>query len=56
MIGDSETDSGAARAANIPFVLIEGGYTEKEVNQIYHNHLVKNFVDLEKIIKKYFND
>ena len=56
MIGDSETDSGAAQGANIPFVLIEGGYTEKKVNQIYHNHLVKNFIGLEKIIKKYLND
>ena len=56
MIGDSETDSGAAHAANIPFVLIEGGYTEKKVNQIYHNHLVKNFVGIEKIIEKYLND
>ena len=56
MIGDSETDSGAAQAANIPFVLIEGGYTEKRVNQIYHNHVVKNFVGLEKIIEKYLND
>ena len=56
MIGDSETDSGAAQAANIPFVLIEGGYTEKKVNQIYHNHLVKNFIGLEKIIEKYLND
>ena len=56
MIGDSETDSSAAQAANIPFVLIEGGYTEKKVNQIFHNHLVKNFVGLEKIIEKYLND
>jgi len=56
MIGDSETDSGAAQAADIPFILIEGGYTEKKVNQIYHNHLVKNFVGIEKIIKKYLND
>ena len=56
MIGDSETDSGAAQAANIPFVLIEGGYTEKKINEIYHNHLVKNFVGLEKIIKVYLND
>jgi len=56
MIGDSETDSGAAQAANIPFVLIEGGYTEKKINQIYHNHSVKNFVGLEKIIEKYLND
>ena len=53
MIGDSETDSGAAKAADIPIVLIEGGYTEKKVNQISHNHLVKNFVGLEKIIEKY---
>jgi phosphoglycolate phosphatase len=56
MIGDSETDSGAAQAANIPFVLIEGGYTQKKVNQIYHNHLVKNFQGLEKIIINYLND
>ena len=56
MIGDSETDSGAAEAAGVPFVLIEGGYTEKKVNQIYHNYLAKNFVGLEKIIRKYLND
>ena len=56
MIGDSETDSSAAQAANIPFVLIEGGYTEKKINQIYHNHLVKNFLGIEKIIEKYLND
>jgi len=56
MIGDSETDSGAAKSANIPFVLIEGGYTEKKVSQIYHDHLVKNFIGLEEIIKKYIND
>jgi len=56
MIGDSETDSSAAQAANIPFVLNEDGYTEKRVNQINHNHLVKNFVGLEKIIEKYLND
>jgi len=56
MIGDSETDSSAAHAANIPFVLIEGGYTEKKINQIYHDHLVKNFIGLEKIIEKYLND
>ena len=56
MIGDSETDSGAAEAAGIPFVLIEGGYTEKKSNQIYHNHLAKNFIGLEKIIEKYLSD
>ncbi len=53
MVGDSETDSNAAKAANIPFVLIEDGYTEKKSNEIYHNYLFKDFIGLEKIIKKY---
>ena len=53
MIGDSETDSNASKAANIPFVLIEDGYTEKKTNVIYHDHLVKDFVGLEKIVEKY---
>ena len=53
MIGDSETDSLAAKAADIPFVLLEDGYTEKKTNEISHDHLVKDFIGLEKIIKKY---
>jgi len=53
MVGDSETDSNASKAANIPFILIEDGYTEKKTNEIYHDHLVKDFVGLEKIIQKY---
>jgi len=53
MVGDSETDSNAAKAADIPFILIEDGYTEKKINEIYHNHLSKDFIGLEKIIKKY---
>tara|TARA_Y100000590_G_C15237002_1_gene832286 strand:- start:21 stop:692 length:672 start_codon:yes stop_codon:yes gene_type:complete len=53
MIGDSETDSNASKSANIPFVLIKDGYTEKKSNEIYHDHLVKDFVGLEKIVEKY---
>ncbi len=53
MIGDSETDSNASKAANIPFVLIDDGYTEKKSNEIFHDHLVKDYVGLEKIIEKY---
>ena len=55
MIGDSETDSIAAKSANMPFILIKDGYTEKMPDEIHHNHLVKDFVDLEKIINKYLN-
>ena len=56
MIGDSETDSKAAEDADITFILIENGYTEKKPNQIHYNHLIKNFVGLDKIIQKYIND
>jgi phosphoglycolate phosphatase len=53
MIGDSETDANAAKAAEIPVILLENGYTEKSTTEIYHNHLIKDFVGIEKIIKKY---
>jgi phosphoglycolate phosphatase len=53
MIGDSETDANAAKAAEIPVILLENGYTEKNTTEIYHNHLIKDFVGIEKIIEKY---
>ena len=56
MIGDSETDSNSAKAANIPFILLEDGYTEKKINEIHHDHLVKDFIGLDKIVGNYIND
>ena len=53
MIGDSETDANAAKEAGIPIILLEDGYTEKNTTEIYHNHLVKDFVGIEKIVEKY---
>ncbi len=53
MIGDSETDANAAKNAGIPIILLEDGYTEKNITEIYHNHLVKDFVGIEKIVLKY---
>ena len=53
MIGDSETDANAAKAAEIPMILLEDGYTEKNTDEIYHNHLVKDFVGIENIISQY---
>ena len=56
MIGDSENDADAAKSAGVPMILVEDGYTEKKIDQIYHNHLIKDFVGLENIILKYLND
>ena len=53
MIGDSETDANAAKNAGIPIILLEDGYTDKTVNEIKHNHLIKNFINFEKIIAGY---
>ena len=55
MVGDSETDAESAKAANMPFILVEGGYTDKNPYEIYHNHLVKDFINLEKLVLPYIN-
>ena len=55
MIGDSETDGDAAKNAGIPFILLEDGYTEKNVSEIHHDHLIKNFDNIEEIINKYLH-
>ena len=56
MIGDSENDADAAKSAGIPMILVEDGYTDKKIEQIYHNHLIKDFIGIEKIVLKYIND
>ena len=53
MIGDSETDANAAKEAEILMILLKYGYTEKRSEEIYHNHLIKDFIGIEKIISKY---
>ena len=53
MIGDSETDANAAKNAGLPVILLEDGHTEKNTTEIYHNHLVKDFVGIEKIVLQY---
>ena len=56
MIGDSESDANAAKAAEIPVILLENGYTEKNTTEIYHNHLIKDFIGVEKIVSTYLKD
>ena len=56
MVGDSENDADAAKSAGIPMILVEDGYTDRKVEQIHHDHLVKDFVGIEKIVSKYLND
>jgi len=55
MIGDSESDATASKEAGIPFILLEDGYTEKNANEIPHDHLIRDFIGIEKIVHKYLN-
>ena len=56
MIGDSENDADAAKLAGIPMILLKDGYTEKKIDQIYHDHLIKDFIGIEKLVFSYLND
>ena len=56
MIGDSENDAEAAKSAGIPMILLEEGYTNKKTDQIYHDHLIKDFNGIEKLISSHLND
>ena len=53
MVGDSEVDADSAHNANLPFVLVKDGYTEKTEKEIKHDELINDFVGFEKIIEKY---
>jgi phosphoglycolate phosphatase len=53
MIGDSEVDEMAAANAKLPFILVADGYTEKTVEQIKHDALIKDYVGFEKIISRF---
>ena len=53
MVGDSEVDSQSAQNASIPFVLLEDGYTDVKYSQMKYDHLIKNFIGLEKFIENY---
>ena len=53
MVGDSEVDANSAHNANVPFVLVKDGYTEKSEREIKHDELISDFIGFEKIIEKY---
>ena len=53
MLGDSETDANTATAAGVHFILINDGYTEKNLEDIHHDHLIEDFEAVKKIASNY---
>jgi phosphoglycolate phosphatase len=50
MVGDSLTDIAAARAAGIPVVAVDFGYSETPVAQLRPDRVVTRFTDLPPLI------
>jgi phosphoglycolate phosphatase len=50
MVGDSITDINAARAANIPVIAVDFGYTDTPVTQLNPDHVISAFDELEAAI------
>ena len=53
MIGDSDVDAKSAENASLPFILLEDGYTNVKTSEMRYDHLIKNFIGLSEIIKRY---
>jgi phosphoglycolate phosphatase len=46
MVGDAATDAGAARAAEIPLILVSFGYTEIPVAELGADVLIHSYDEL----------
>jgi len=52
MVGDSQTDYGAARAAGVPIVLVSFGYTEIPVEDLGGDALIDSFAELPAVARR----
>jgi phosphoglycolate phosphatase len=52
MIGDSETDVGAARAAKVPVILVDYGYTAIPVPELGGDAIISNFAELAGVTER----
>ena len=50
MVGDSETDIRTARAAGIPIIAVDFGYTEVPVAKLRPDHIISHFAQLPNAV------
>jgi phosphoglycolate phosphatase len=50
MIGDSDTDIRTARAANVPVIAVDFGYTDVPLAQLHPDRLISSFADLPRTV------
>lgn len=52
MVGDSEVDAGAAKAAKVPVVLVDYGYTAIPVRDIGGDAVISDFAELPAVTRR----
>ncbi len=52
MVGDSGTDINTARAANVPVIAVDFGYTDVPVSQLGPDRIVSRFSDLPSAVRE----
>ena len=52
MVGDSPSDINAAKAANVPVVAVDFGYTDTPVDQLGPDHIISHFDELWDAVER----
>ena len=50
MVGDTSNDIDAAKTANVKSIVVAGGYTDKDVNELGATHTLNNMKDIIKLL------
>ena len=50
MVGDTSNDVDAAKTADIKSIVVAGGYTDKDVNELGATHTLNNMKDIIKLL------
>ena len=55
MIGDSETDIRTARAAGVPIIAVDFGYSERPVSEFEPDRIISHFAQLPAAVAAFFS-
>ncbi len=54
MIGDSKTDIATARAAGVPVIAVDFGYTDRPIEEFSPDRIISHFSELPEAVEEFF--
>ncbi len=54
MIGDSKTDIATARAAGVPVIAVDFGYTDRPIEEFSPDRVISHFSELPEAVEEFF--